>query len=513
MSDAAPLWKRWKRLSPGSPGGALALFVAAAAVRALFLSQLSDTPFGDERALIDDAAYYDQRGRAIAAGELVGGGPSYLSPLYTYLVGTVYALFGAEVALVKWTQVLLGAATCVLLADLGRRVFGALPGLVAGWIAAFYGPLVYYTGLLLPTTTVLFLDVLALGLLARDPPEARGAWRPLAAGLVLGLAVAAKANALLLVPVLAAWLLTGGASWPRRRVRALALVLGAALGLAPFVVRDHLATGHFFLVPATGGLNLLKGNGPAANGTHVFLTPEETGVNLADYARGTVDADAARASDRRMRDAAVDSVLADPARAAGLFARKLLLSVNAFELGIRDQYRFARRELPLLRGPLLGFGLVAPFGLAGLVHAWRRGRPAGLAYALLAVQLATLVLVFVLARYRLVVAVCLFLFAGAELERLRLLARERARGPLLRAAGLLLASTALVHAPVPGFPFEDRFTDAWVFVGDARHREGDLAGALDAYGRARESTWVSGSTDMRAVERRMRRIERELDGR
>ena len=41
------------------------LFLVAFGVRAVFLHQLAATPFADERALIEDTIYYDQRAREI----------------------------------------------------------------------------------------------------------------------------------------------------------------------------------------------------------------------------------------------------------------------------------------------------------------------------------------------------------------------------------------------------------------------------------------------------------------
>jgi hypothetical protein len=148
-------------------------------------------------------------------------------------------------------------------------------------------------------------------------------------------------------------------------------------------------------------------------------------------------------------------VIERPARALALGAKKLLLFANAIELANRDRYYFARRYSPLLQLPLPSFGLIASLGLAGAAFAWRRRPRTALVYAFLAVQVASYVIVFVLARYRIVAAAALCLSpvarrrgvdgqggAGA-LGGVGRGARRRRRGP--RPVGLAAARFASAH--------------------------------------------------------------------
>ena len=98
-------------------------------------------------------------------------------------------------------------------------------------------------------------------------------WRALAGGVLIGLAVVTKANAILLVPAMAAALLLDDREpSPRKRWAGVAsMVLGVALALGPITAANHRLTGSMILVTTTGGSNLLKGNGPTATGSHAFL--------------------------------------------------------------------------------------------------------------------------------------------------------------------------------------------------------------------------------------------------
>jgi len=68
------------------------------------------------------------------------------APGYPYLVAGIYATFGPRVTAVAVVQAVLDAITCVAIARVGRRCFGAPAGLVAGLLAVAYGSFIYCTG-------------------------------------------------------------------------------------------------------------------------------------------------------------------------------------------------------------------------------------------------------------------------------------------------------------------------------------------------------------------------------
>ena len=73
--------------------------------------------------------------------------------------------------------------------------------MLASALLVFYTVHIYYHGILLPTTTILLLHLLLIFALT-----GRWAlWRFAVAGALIGLAILAKANAILLLPALAAW--------------------------------------------------------------------------------------------------------------------------------------------------------------------------------------------------------------------------------------------------------------------------------------------------------------------
>ena len=449
----------------------LAIFLVALGLRFVHLSELVETEFFDERAFVVDARYYDMRATEIAGGDLYGDSPAYLSPTYCHALGLLYSLPGFDLEMAKYAQALLGAFSALLIYLIGRKLFGDLAGTLAGLTAATYGLFVYYSGVLLPATLLLFLHLLLLWVLVAKPLNPT---RAMLVGVLLGLSIGTKANALLLLPVIAGWILLDKRV-PKLSVRAGwigALALGTLLSLSPITYGNWQTSGEFVLVSTTGGRNLLKGNGPTANGTHAELDLKRRTSTLGTYLAGKTHAVAAVREDRRLRDQAVEYMLDNPGHTIELWGKKLLLFFNRLELGIRDSYPFARTQTRLLGGPLLDFGLVIPFGLAGLLLLATRSRDTKLLALVTATQVASFVLVFVLARYRVVAVAMLVVFAGGFCADLIQSISKKNLRRIVAAAIALALSFGLVHYEIEGVPRKPTTGEQLEFLGErAAHRE------------------------------------------
>jgi 4-amino-4-deoxy-L-arabinose transferase-like glycosyltransferase len=464
------------------------LFAVALGVRLLYLQQLSETPFQDDTKLIADARYYQMRAGEIAAGRIWNDLPGFLSPGYCLFLGGVFVLFGADVASTQVAQALLGSLSVVLLYLVARRLFPEWIGLLSGGILALYSTHVYYTGVRLPAILVLFLHLLLLWVLG----DARRGWRLALGGGIVGLAILTKANALLLLPALSAWIwLASPAREWRPRLTRIALFCGvAALTVAPTTLHNYRVSDSLLLVTTTGGANLLKGNGPTATGSHAFLPLGAQATGVAAHLAGRVDPVASAAQSRELSAQAARYMLDHPSRALALFGKKLLLLFSAYEWGIRDQFHFVARLVPILRWALLPFWAVVPLGLVGAAVAVGEWRRFGALQAVILAQIASFVLIFVLARYRLVLVACLLPFAGWLLQRLVDWARARRLRPLVGAGvGLLVLFT------VGGLRYDEPsrgqgFADQWYFVGRVLAAEGELERAADAFESASKAVWI-----------------------
>jgi 4-amino-4-deoxy-L-arabinose transferase-like glycosyltransferase len=450
------------------PGGLVpaAIFCLAFGLRFAFLLQMRDTPMRDYAGLpwhqwfVVDSAYYHQLASSIAQGNLIAPTAHFLSPLYCYFVGLVYAVFGVDLDGVRLTQCVIGSFSCVLLYWIGRQTFSELVGIISGLCFAMYGLHIYYTEIILPTVLVVFLNLTFLLLLSITPSKLTPA-RAAGAGVILGLAALAKANSLLLVGVTIAVLWWQHRKAGDRRFARLAipLVVGVFVTIAPVTVHNYAVSGEFVLITTTGGRNLLKGNGPTADGTHIQLPPELSGSRVHLYLDGDVEPGHAARQSREMVTLAVKHMASHPIASARLFAKKALLFLNERELFIRDNFYFAKRYSSVLSLPLPGFGLIGVLGLAGALWGLRRWESTAHVYAMLLVQIASYTLVFVLARYRLVAAACLILFASRFVSDVIQIVVERKRRALALAAAVALCCALLVHIPFAEFPYERGFRE------------------------------------------------------
>ena len=457
------------------------LFLLALLLRIACVWALRDLP--TQRWLVMDAQRYDELAHDIAAGGWMPSEAFYQAPLYPYILAAVHAATGDEggaLLAVRLLQAVCGAVTVVLLAVLARRLFGDAAGRAAGVLAALYGPAIFYAPLLLKSTLTLLALAGAVLLLVPGSPAGRSALRrPLFAGLLLGVSALLQENLILLIPVVALWLLLSETRGSRPRLaRAGALALGAVLGLAPATLLNLAAGGELVVTSSQGGMNFYIGNARGASGTYAGLSagsqnPESQRKDARRMAAGF----AARETGRPVAveelspgevswlfwRESLREIHADPAAWGRLLLRKARLFWNAHEIPDAEGYDVYRREAGPLALFWIGFGLVAPLGLAGLALAWwnpwRTPDPAArrgarlLALLTLALCLSV-VLFFVFGRYRLPVVVLLIPPAGHALTALFEAARRKEIRRLLLTAAI--AGVAALAVNLPAWPAAER---------------------------------------------------------
>jgi 4-amino-4-deoxy-L-arabinose transferase-like glycosyltransferase len=232
--------------------GLLAFVVVAIAVRATFIVAVArhDHHFYD-------AGYYELQARAIAEGhgyddpfEFLPGAPHRSLPAADHPPLTVFAILpviagGDALGLadsttqlgVRFEMLLVGLAGVVLMALLARRLAGEVAGLIAAAIAALYPYLWVNDGLIMSESLAVVAVVGALLLVLRLAEDRRLA-TALCLGLVCGAAALARAELILLAPLLALPLLR---TWRDRswtdRLRPIAVVAaGSVIVVGPWVV-------------------------------------------------------------------------------------------------------------------------------------------------------------------------------------------------------------------------------------------------------------------------------------
>jgi tetratricopeptide (TPR) repeat protein len=435
---------------PASPGHRrvwipIAVLALALAVRVVVVLQLSGHPLLVPRGELDDGAYARLAARVASGDLLLAPEPYFLAPLYAYVLGALLALTGGSFAAARAMQALLGTAAVGFVMATATLWFGRRAGVIAGVLAALTGLFAFNEVLILQSAIDPFVTSLAVFLLARALQNESWA-RAAAAGAALGALALNRPNALLVIASVAvAWVAARRSK--SGLLQAGAVVLGAAIVITPFTVRNRIVCGEWIGITSHGGLNFYIGNSPGADGTWHIVEGVRPSI---EGQIGDVKAVASRALGRPVTATEASGyfyglawawIRAHPGQWAVLSLRKMALVLNATDVGLNYSYTyFARDESGLLSALIIGPWILVPLGLFGLIAAApRMDRPRYLVWAVVAPAYAVSVAAFfVSSRYRLALLVPLAVASGAGADWL-----WRAWGPASsRARALSLAGLA-----------------------------------------------------------------------
>ena len=420
------------------------LFVLALALRTWSLTGVqADAYLASPKA---DSLYFLEWARSIHERSFWGRHLFVQSPLYPYLLAAAGALFSDPLIAIRLFQVLLGCLVPVGVAMAAQRLTRH-PGsaLLAGLVAAAYGPFLFYTALILKETLaiVLVTGFFLLALRAADRHKL-AVWG--SSGLVLGLLWLVRANApLLALPVLV-WIGTDrGAGLRRRAAAGLAFCLGLVLPVAPLTLHNLVVADQFAITLASGGSNFYVGNNPDATGLYLRAAGRQRRSPVRGLGSGRRRLAHGRPAAQRRRGlgrlracrgavhphTAAGLGLADAAQVPDLLER--------VEIPDNYDYGFFAARLPLLRY-LFQFPFVAAFGLAGLALRARERSVRLLRWEVL-VSMVSVVLFYVNARFRVVLVPLLLMGCALSFKAL-------IQGVWLRPLVVALAVFALTHSPI-----------------------------------------------------------------
>ena len=433
---------------------AAGLFALALSLRLWHILSLRTSPFAS--LLMGDAVVYDAWARRIAAGDWLGQGVFYQAPLYPYLLGILYRFCGQDLMTVRIAQALAGAVSTAVIALATRARFGRNAGIAAGALLAFYAPAIFVDGLLQKGSLDLLLSSSLLWLvtlLMERPTRPRSLWL----GIALGGLILTRENALSWAPVLLIWL---ASRRDERKATVPAFLLGLGLVLAPVVARNFAFSGEVHLTTSQFGTNLYIGNHEGATGTYMPLRrrrgnaafEQEDATRLARTAAGR-DLSPGQVSDYWARRA-LTWATAHPVAWLDLSLQKLRLIWNSVEAtDTEDLYSHAEWSAPLrATDAVLHFGILAPLALLGMWITRARFRELWILHALTAIYVLSLVVFYVVARYRLPLVPLLAMFGAAALVQMVAWSQK---GPLverLRGAALLVAAMLICNWPMQSVP-------------------------------------------------------------
>jgi tetratricopeptide (TPR) repeat protein len=346
----------------------------ALAVRLLYLYESSDNPaFG--------VPIVDARGYDLIAGRLVTEAKMpeqffWQQFFYPLFLSGVYLCSNCSVLAAQVVQAVLGGAICVLTFLTGRAVYDRRTGILAAIFVAFCGPLIFHEMDLIAVGWSAFWSLVLILLLLRVVRQ-RQRLAFFVLGLFGALSIITRPN---FAPFFAAGVIWAGVVLYKARMGRffvagyLSLVILGFVAIAlPVAIQNRRVTGHFGILPASGGINFYIGNNPDFEAAEIRVgmqwerltdMPAEHGV-IGDMWQ----------KQRFFYEKTWDNVASEPARfLKGLGVKAMQFSCSREIPGDTDIYLFRRwsKVLELLVWKAGGFGfplgVLLPLALIGLVY-------------------------------------------------------------------------------------------------------------------------------------------------
>lgn len=318
---------------------------------------------------IADAQDYHTLAVALASGDgfSTNGQPTAYRPIgYPLFLAGIYALFGVEIGAAQFTQSLLGALSCVLLAVVGRFWYSERIGLLASLGLALYPESILYSQLLM--TEVLYVFLFLLGIWLATLGWRTSSWkRGLVSGLIVGAMVLVRPVALVLLGVIPFCDLS--TLNMREFFRRVCIVcIGCAVLVTPWMARNWLVLGQPVLA-TNGGVDLWIGNNPHATGRY----------NWSDEMRQQIlTGNDEIENDRIAREAALTYIFNDFGRFMKAGAVKLAYyfgleatSVNWLNLGGDPIFAKPIIRVAMFAGVNIGYIVLVALALLALATAGR----------------------------------------------------------------------------------------------------------------------------------------------
>jgi len=436
----------------------LAIFIFALAMRLIYLSEIIDHPIIS--ILLGDAESYDSWAQEIVQKGWIGERTFYQAPFYPYFLAFIYTIGARDFIIVRLVQIVIGSASCVLLAAAGARFFDKKSGYIAGLLLSLYAPALFFDLLIQKAVLGMFFICALLFLMSKTTHLQSDKLRPgvwILIGATLACFALVRENALILVPATIIWLIIyfWESGWRQILIKGVLLAAGLTIIFFPVSLRNYIVGEEFVLTTSQLGPNFYIGNNKDATGFYRPLIWDRSdwkferidAQNLAEKDLGR-ELTPNEVSDYWLAEALSD-MRKDPANWLQLMGKKWLMVWNSVETSdsesIYAHYRFSNLLNAL--GQVFHLGVLFPLAIIGVCFGWRERRHLwGLAWVWLCFA-ASVALFFVFARYRYPMVAPMILFAASGLTHIYQQVKKK------RPKGLAASvSVALLFAIVVNWP-------------------------------------------------------------
>ncbi|NUL81786.1 MAG: glycosyltransferase family 39 protein [Armatimonadetes bacterium] len=309
---------------------ALIALVAFRIAYALLATRID--PYLRQDPLHGDSVFHDEMAWILASeGRLEFTKGLQTSPLYIYLMASVYWVFGHAPDAVRVVNAILGVLSAFGAAACARKLFDERIAHWTFWLTALHPQLILLSGWLYTENLVIPLVVWSIWLLW-DGSRIRSA-------ILVGLLALTRANLLPLLPLFAIW------TWRKEGWKPAGIfLLASALIIAPYVI--YISSRFDRFVPISlGGFVLFWSNNPEADGGFAMKPPERIALKgeevvVADFTKADNWVD----GDRKYMDLALAWIKENPTDFASLVWQKTRLTLSPIGLQ-KPEHRSAKSVL------------------------------------------------------------------------------------------------------------------------------------------------------------------------
>jgi tetratricopeptide (TPR) repeat protein len=465
------------------------IFLFALIVRLLYLYESSDSPVF--KTPIVDARGYDRLAEILVKQGKMEEQFFWQQFFYPFFLSVVYFFSGCSIIAAKIVQAVLGSLTCVLTFLLARKIFNFRTGVVAGLLVMLCGPLIFHESDLVTAGWEALWAVTLIWLFLKTADK-QTFLMYLIVGICGALSTLVRPNFLLFFLAACGWL--GAVCYRSKRqlklaVKALAIILIAfVFVILPVGILNYRITGHFGVLPASGGINLYIGNNPDFDAAALRPGPKWEEITQMSKKYGV--GDNMWDKQRFFYDKTYSYVVSQPLHFLKGLAAKTMQVLSSREMpGNVDIYLFRKFStlLSILmwkQGPFgFPFGLLLPFSLVGLVYFWRQ-IPIPVKLFLIIYPLP-LIMAHIESRYRVALIPILSIPAAAGIDTLAGLIK-RLRWTRLAATAIVIVLAVLISTLPGPFPAEkiDYLPELYNSVGITLVSQGKMEEAVGNYEQA-----------------------------
>ena len=415
--------------SSESPAGRrsliLLLLFVAMALRLAYFASSEDNPLLYSPTL--DEAYYINLGKSIAEGYWLGENRIFfMDPLYGYLLGLVFMIFGDNLTLIRLLQIVVDSLNVALIFSIGSKVWSRRAGLVAAVLYAVYKVAFFYSLLILKTTLTVTASLVFVWLLINTAENKRGAGWWLSLGLLAATMTYLRANLLLMAPLgLLFYFFIEKPDTGTFLKQAALFTSAMALALSIGAARNYWVSGELALLNTQTGRLLYASNNPQ-NLTGRYNVPSFSRPNPEDSEK-----DFHKEAERRLGRAlsvkevsrywtgeAIRFLLQNPSAAAALLYNKIKGTVGDYEIPNNQSFYLARKFSEVARLPLPTFAFVFALGVPGLLIGLGANRKTLWLLAPVLTTLATVTIFYTSSRFRFPAVPFLMIGAGICVDSL-----------------------------------------------------------------------------------------------